>query len=138
MYSRNKKCSIIDSGDNFIEYKFPSVIIRLQLSDMLKFKSDSIVNAANEECLGGGGIDGQITDKGGDSLAKARKKLSVIKNDIRCPTGEARLTISGDLSLMNSSLKIIAHAVAPRCDNDMSDDIKYLLSAAYYNTCLKD
>lgn len=72
------------------------------------FKGESIVNAANEQCLGGGGVDGAITKAGGQKLAEHRKKLPILYDSVRVPTGDARITIGGDL---NASYCI--HAVGP-------------------------
>ena len=72
------------------------------------FKGESIVNAANEQCLGGGGVDGAITKAGGQKLADHRQKLPILYDNVRVPTGDARITIGGDL---NASYCI--HAVGP-------------------------
>lgn len=88
------------------------------------FHGESIVNAANESCLGGGGVDGAITSKGGTELAAARKKLPILYDNVRVPTGDARLTIGGKL---NASYCI--HAVGP--DFRSIKDPYVLLDAAY-------
>ena len=43
---------------------------------VVEFDGDVIVNAANEECLRGGGVDGAIVEGGGKRLADARYKPS--------------------------------------------------------------
>lgn len=75
------------------------------------FHGDAIVNAANEGCLGGGGVDGAINREGGQVLAKARQDLPVLPGtrNVRCHTGDAVITIGGNL---NSSFCI--HAVGPQ------------------------
>jgi O-acetyl-ADP-ribose deacetylase len=49
---------------------------------VVKFTGDAIVNAANEGCLGGGGIDGRINDLGGDPLFSARKALPLLDGSV--------------------------------------------------------
>lgn len=55
-----------------------------------------IVNAANEEGLGGGGIDGIITQLGGKDLADARKALPII---IPCPNTVHNIGIPNDCNI---------------------------------------
>ena len=70
----------------------------------------AIVNAANERCLGGSGVDGAITKAGGASLAEARKALPVLSDDKRCATGDAVVTSGSFGSLRCAS---VIHAVGP-------------------------
>lgn len=92
----------------------------------------AIVNAANEGCLGGGGIDGQIGKLGGDLLYQARLALPILSgasHGPRCLTGDAKLTISGDLPC-----EYVIHAVGPRFNlhGPWEDEFK-LLEDAYKN-----
>jgi O-acetyl-ADP-ribose deacetylase (regulator of RNase III) len=84
-------------------------VITAARGSVLQFTGSAIVNAANERCLGGGGVDGAITDAGGDSLADAREALPILDNRrTRCRSGDAVLTIGGEL---NNEWCI--HAVGP-------------------------
>eukprot|EP00038_Savillea_parva_P000466 m.96291 g.96291 ORF g.96291 m.96291 type:complete len:228 (-) comp10155_c0_seq2:92-775(-) len=82
---------------------------------VVDFRGDVIVNAANEGGLGGGGVDGAINRAGGAVLEQARMDLPVVEGDededmysaVRIPTGDARLTVGGDLPGM------VIHAVGP-------------------------
>lgn len=75
---------------------------------VIYFTGEAIVNAANTGCLGGDGIDGAINARGGTELRLARESLPEISEGVRCPEGEVRVTIGGDLSA-----KYIIHAVGP-------------------------
>ena len=109
------------------------------------FTGDAIVNAANEGCLGGGGIDGRICDLGGSVLAEARRALPILDGTAygkRCDTGDAKLTVSGDLPC-----DFVIHAVGPRFGSSGPfDDDLALLKQAYKNalerakdlTCAKE
>ena len=109
---------------------------------LVEFKGDVIVNAANEACLSGGGIDGAIADKGGAKLLQARTALPIIKEVkgpigeakkyIRCLTGQAKTTIGGNL---NTCLCI--HAVGPNYnmyDKNKWTEADLLLYSAYFNS----
>jgi O-acetyl-ADP-ribose deacetylase (regulator of RNase III) len=92
--------------------------------------TDAIVNAANEGCLGGGGVDGAVCDAGGPSLAAARRALPLLNSTkgrgyVRCHTGDAVTTIGGDLPA-----RYCIHAVGPNFSFH-SDNGDNLLSSAY-------
>ena len=88
----------------------------------MTFKGDAIVNPANERCLGGGGLDGAISSAGGGSLAEARRELPEVTPGVRCPTGNAVITISGDLA-DTTPIKFVIHAVGPIFARDASEHI---------------
>jgi hypothetical protein len=76
---------------------------------VVRFRGDALVNAANRGCLGGGGVDGAVNDAGGFLLEHARRALPIVSAPyIRCPTGEAKLTVGGALRV-----RFVIHAVGP-------------------------
>jgi len=77
---------------------------------VVDFTGHAIVNAANKGCIGGGGVDRAIKNAGGPRLQEAREALPVVpgSRSTRCPTGEARMTIGGDLPC-----RYCIHAVGP-------------------------
>ena len=60
--------------------------------DITTLEVDAIVNAANQVMLGGGGVDGAIHRASGRELYDACQKVPEVRPDVRCPTGEARIT----------------------------------------------
>jgi O-acetyl-ADP-ribose deacetylase (regulator of RNase III) len=94
---------------------------------VLHFTGDAIVNAANNGCVGGGGIDGCVNFRGGDDVYDARMALPELDEfGTRCNTGDAKITISGQLPCDK-----VIHAVGPRFgyNDDHSDNLKRLESA---------
>src|SRR6201995_1123413 len=69
---------------------------------------EAIVNAANETLLGGGGVDGAIHRAAGPQLLQACRVFPQTKPNVRCPTGEARITDGFRLPA-----KFVIHTVGP-------------------------
>eukprot|EP00927_Polykrikos_kofoidii_P007847 TRINITY_DN13220_c0_g1_i5.p1 TRINITY_DN13220_c0_g1~~TRINITY_DN13220_c0_g1_i5.p1 ORF type:complete len:360 (+),score=56.84 TRINITY_DN13220_c0_g1_i5:62-1141(+) len=106
-------------------------VLHVSSGSVVDFRGDAIVNAANTGCLGGGGVDGAVSAAGGPALAEARKKLPVVDGRlVRCPIGEARMTIGGALKA-----RWCIHAVGPNYGSMMQSrtmrECDELLHGAY-------
>ena len=89
--------------------KLPSgAILTLVRGDITRQDVDAIVNAANETLLGGGGVDGAIHRAAGPGLLGACKEIREVRPDVRCPTGEARVTTGFALPA-----RFVIHTVGP-------------------------
>ena len=86
----------------------PSTTLTFVEGGVTDCTTGAIVNAANQGCLGGGGVDGEINRRGGPALWDARKALPEIYEGVRCRTGDAKMTVSGDLPC-----DYVIHAVGP-------------------------
>lgn len=76
--------------------------------DITKLEVDVIVNAANEQLLGGGGVDGAIHAAAGPELLEACQALPELRQGVRCLTGDARLTRAFRLKA-----RYVVHTVGP-------------------------
>ena len=76
--------------------------------DLTKQAVDAIVNAANQKMLGGGGVDGAIHRAAGPELLEACRRLPEVRPNVRCPTGEARITPGFSLAA-----RYVIHTVGP-------------------------
>ena len=83
-------------------------MIKIVWFDITKLRVDAIVNAANSTLLGGGGVDGAIHRAAGEKLFQACLEFPEVWEDVRCPTGEARITPGFDLPA-----KFVIHTVGP-------------------------
>lgn len=97
--------------------------------DITKLAVDAIVNAANETLLGGGGVDGAIHRAAGPQLLQACRALPESAPNVRCPTGEARVTPGFKLPA-----KWIIHTVGPVWHG--GDDGEAELLASCYQSCM--
>lgn len=101
--------------------------IVIKKGDITKSEDDAIVNAANPKTLGGGGVDGAIHRAAGPKLLEECQKVKAI-NGVRCPFGEARITLSGNLKS-----KYVIHTVGPIYNR--TPEPKKVLKSAYENSC---
>ncbi|VEU41358.1 unnamed protein product [Pseudo-nitzschia multistriata] len=96
-------------------------------------RTGAIVNAANEGCLDGGGVDGAINKAGGPALWKDRKALPVVaRGNVRCPTGHA--VVTGPNSYGALHVPYVVHAVGPpyaHFDEDRFPELDAALRSAY-------
>lgn len=96
--------------------------------DITKLAVDVIVNAANETLLGGGGVDGAIHRAAGPHLLAACRNLTEVQPNVRCPTGEARITPGFALPA-----RWVVHTVGPVW-RDGNQGEQRLLAACYRNS----
>ena len=101
--------------------------LRLLLGDITKIRVDAMVNAANSQLQGGGGVDGAIHRAGGTSLMR---ELDQIRQETGfCPTGSAVVTTAGALPA-----QFVFHAVGPIYGDGNQGEPAQLRSC--YRTCL--
>ena len=74
--------------------------------DITKEQVDAIVNAANEQLMGGGGVDGAIHRAGGPAIMAECNEIRAEQGG--CPTGSAVITTGGNLPA-----KHVIHTVGP-------------------------
>lgn len=84
----------------------------------------AIVNAANELCVGGGGVDGAISSAGGPNLLSDRQNLPQVTNGVRCPTGRA--VITGPNIYDKLAVPYVIHAVGPNYSQYTAKDEKII------------
>ncbi len=96
--------------------------IEVHTGDITVLEVDAVVNAANSQLAGGGGVDGAIHQAAGyRQLQAACQALG------SCPTGEVRLTPG-----FNLPARAIIHAVGPIWQGGDHDE-RTLLAACYRN-----
>lgn len=77
--------------------------------------------------LGGGGVDGAIHRAAGPELVQACRKVPEVRPEVRCPTGEARITPAFKLPVSR-----VIHTVGPIYDMDKHPEVS--LKNAYENS----
>ena len=82
--------------------------VEILQGDITKQEGDAIVNTANQRMLGGGGVDGAIHRAAGPELLEACRAVAEVRPDVRCPTGESRITPGFRLPA-----KHVIHTVGP-------------------------
>jgi len=102
-----------------------NTVIIAEVGDITKQAVEGIVNAANSQLAGGGGVDGTIHNQGGPLIMR---ELDVIRRERGgCPTGEAVITTGGQLKA-----RYVIHTVGPIYSG--RDDDAELLAACYHSS----
>ena len=97
----------------------------LILGDIAEQRVDAIVNAANSQLAGGGGVDGAIHRRGGPAIMAETAR----RYPQGCPTGSAVISSAGNLPA-----RYVIHAVGPRWRGGSAGEAELLASA--YRTAL--
>ena len=95
--------------------------LELIQGDITKAQVDAIVNAANSQLIGGGGVDGAIRRAGGDEIEQACAEIR--KREGGCPTGKAVITTGGNLPA-----KYVIHTAGPVWEGGNSGESELLAS----------
>lgn len=95
--------------------------LELIQGDIIKAQVDAIVNAANSELIGGGGVDGAIRRAGGDAIEEACADIR--EREGGCPTGKAVITPGGNLHA-----KYVIHTAGPVWEGGNSGEPELLAS----------
>src|ERR1700738_2967649 len=107
---------------------FLSGKVHVVTGDITRQDVDAIVNAANSTLLGGGGVDGAIHAKGGPKILEACRDIRRTRFPTGLPTGEAVLTIGGQLPARH-----VIHTVGPIAAIGKEPDASKL-AACYRNS----
>lgn len=100
--------------------------LSLTQGDITKTRVEAIVNAANSQLIGGGGVDGAIRRAGGDEIEQACAEIR--KREGGCPTGKAVITPGGNLHA-----KYVIHTVGPVWEGGNSGEPE-LLASCYWES----
>jgi O-acetyl-ADP-ribose deacetylase len=95
-------------------------VLDLVLGDITEQEVDAIVNAANSQLAGGGGVDGAIHRAGGPAIMEDTLR----RYPDGCPTGSAVISTAGNLQA-----KYVIHAVGPVWRGGNAGEDRLLASA---------
>jgi len=99
-------------------------MIILKQGDITREAVDAIVNAANTQLKGGGGVDGAIHGAAGPSVMEECRKIG------SCPTGTAVMTRAGELQA-----QVILHTAGPVWNGGKNREAELLHSC--YEACFR-
>lgn len=102
--------------------------LSLTIGDITIQTADAIVNAANPELMGGGGVDGAIHRSGGPAILAECKQIIARYGPLQ--TGKAVITTGGNLKA-----RFVIHTVGPIWHGG-SDNESDLLESAYRESLL--
>ena len=129
--------SIVRHGsDNFLTHRYvlewsddkPATWIYYFKTDITKLHVDAIVNAANKDLLGGGGVDGSIHAAAGPELLKECQKIIKETYPSGLTTGKAVITKG-----YNLPAKYVIHTVGPIWEGGDKGE-EELLYQCYFNS----
>ena len=103
------------------QVKTGNTLLSLVQGDITEQEVDGIVNAANNQLAGGGGVDGAIHRAGGPEIMAECRKIG------GCPTGQAVITTGGNLPAQK-----VIHTVGPIYGRQSNS--AELLSTCYANS----
>ncbi|MGW0182876.1 O-acetyl-ADP-ribose deacetylase [Nocardia sp. NPDC003345] len=104
------------------------VAVTLVVGDITEQQVDAVVNAANSELLGGGGVDGAIHRRGGPAILAECRRLRETDYPRGLPTGSAVATTAGELPA-----RWVVHTVGPvwSARGDRAAQLAPLLASCY-------
>ncbi|HEY7659340.1 MAG TPA: O-acetyl-ADP-ribose deacetylase [Actinomycetota bacterium] len=105
---------------------YDPIVPRIELAegDITEQAVDAIVNAANGSLMGGGGVDGAIHRKGGQSILAECTRIRQTRYPDGLPTGRAVATGGGDLPA-----RWVIHTVGPVFSD--AEDRSHLLASCH-------
>lgn len=92
-------------------------------ADITTLDVDAIVNAANSQLAGGGGVDGAIHRAGGPAIYES---MAPYRERGGCPPGDAVIGTGGDLPA-----RYVIHTVGPIWTGDRPDEHDATLASCY-------
>ncbi len=99
-------------------------MLSVTLGDLTTMKVDAIVNAANTQLAGGGGVDGAIHLAAGPTVLEECR--AIVESQGPCLTGDAVITAAGNLWA-----SWVIHTVGPIWGNHDPIDSSTLLASCY-------
>lgn len=104
------------------------VAVTVVRGDITEQQVDAVVNAANSELLGGGGVDGAIHRRGGPAILAECRRLRATEYPRGLPTGQAVATTAGELPA-----RWVIHTVGPvwSARGDRAVQLAPLLASCY-------
>ena len=94
--------------------------LELAQGDITTQQVDALVNAANAQLAGGGGVDGAIHRRGGPAIMADTAR----RYPQGCPTGSAVISVAGELPALH-----VIHAVGPVWRGGLTGESELLASA---------
>lgn len=110
--------------DGLMSHAVADGFLHISSGSVVDFTGHTIVNAANKQCLGGGGVDGAVHKAAGFDLYVECLSLPLIDEQTRCNVGSAVATNAHKLKCES-----IIHAVGPNMNDQREHNLGLLYSA---------